>query len=332
MEIFVGKMVVAWEIVCHPVSSASILLLVWVWVKVYVEEWDYRDLCLSFSDCIERQHYWRLLTAPATHRSFLHLLLNLMMIWSCKVAEEFYGSWFVLRYSLVMVLAEALLTFALIHYSVKLGRGEIMRHILYNLQSSGCSGVLMGWLAFMSTDHRARPILFLGLTPFHPAIAILPSIAANYLFVPMSNVYSNLCGLLSGYFLASGLLQVLPNAYWSACFLFNLLLLYNTSPESTISSSESTLQESSVMVEGIAISSSIEAGRGRASLFSSDSGEDGNEDVENRLTDVERGNSSVDVREMLSQRIASLFRPSRTTTTGRDDDGSFEPLLTHPPV
>lgn len=213
----------------HPVTSFFLAILIWTWVKLFVEDWDWRQLCLSYQDAVLRKQYWRMVTAPAGHRSVAHLLVNLMMVWSCRAVEALHGSWFMLRYSIVLMLCEALLSFVLIQYSIRLNRSELLMNMLYNLQSMGCSGVVLAWLAFLSTEPEAPPLFFLGMMPMHAGFMILPTVILYYMLAPVSGVYSNLSGLLCGYLLAAGALQLLPDTYWTLCFFADVAAMASMS-------------------------------------------------------------------------------------------------------
>eukprot|EP01039_Chlorochromonas_danica_P003447 gene3445-3776_t len=93
------------------------------------------------------------------------------------------------------------------------------------MPSSGSSGLILAWMAYSSIDPKAEVFLFLGIIPLHPALAIIPTICFHYFLGPVSTVYSNLCGLISGYLLASGVLLCLSGGYWTFCFLANIAIL-----------------------------------------------------------------------------------------------------------
>ncbi|RYH12845.1 rhomboid family intramembrane serine protease, partial [archaeon] len=218
-------MSVIFEVIGHPFCVVYIIIVAWVWVNVVVEEWDYKPFILSYEDCVIKRQYWRLLTSPLIHKSFLHLFFNLVMLWSVRWVEDEYGSWFMFRYTILLHFSEGLFAFLLIQYGIKLARNEIFRQYLSNIQSLGSSGVVIAWLTFMSTHLRTSPIIFLGVLPFHPAYALFPTILLNYLLTPLSNVYANLSGLLCGYMLAGGVLTLLPTPYLTICILGNIFLM-----------------------------------------------------------------------------------------------------------
>lgn len=208
-----------------PCISITVVYLIWAWSKFLVEEWDYRRMTLSYQDCVSKCQYWRIFTAPLSHQSTSHLLANLLTLWSCRSIERRYGSWFIFRYSALLLLCEAGLTILFIQYCMKLSRNEMVTNTLYTMSSSGISGLILAWMAYSSIDPKAEVFLFLGIIPLHPALAIIPTICFHYFLGPVSTVYSNLCGLISGYLLASGVLLCLSGGYWTFCFLVNIAIL-----------------------------------------------------------------------------------------------------------
>lgn len=319
------------ELTSHPVTALALPWFVWVWTKILVQEWDYKELTLSYADCIERKQYYRIFTAPCTHRSISNLLINLILFWSCKNVEGLYGSWFMFRYSILLIVAEALLTFVMIKYTLRFGRGEALAAVLNNLHSLGCSGLILAWFSFLSMQKTSSPIIFLGVFPVHPAVAILPTIFINYLFGPVSNVYANLSGLLCGYMLASGLLLVLPDLYWSLCFLLNLLIIAFIRPTPDSSRSGMNDNEEMGIVEVPVIGDGQQQLEEDSSFSSSSSGEE--EEEEGQFMTVPPipipgpgpaapvGNSNS-----ISHRIGSMFR-TRSQRAGEPEHEEREPLL-----
>lgn len=177
----------------------------------------------------QRKQCWRLLTAPFSHQSFLHLALNSTTLWSCRVIEKTYGSFFFIRYSLVLIVAENLISLLSIFYIRRAARTnsqlQILSHSMSSLQSFGCSGMVLGWLAFLSfyNGHLSEnKIMLLGF--FHVPIWYSPLIMllAYHICLLKGNLLYNWAGLCSGYLLAAGILRVLPDFYWSICFILDL--------------------------------------------------------------------------------------------------------------
>lgn len=249
-------MTVILELVGHPFSVSYIVLVAWIWVNVAVEEFDCKPFLLSYTDCVLKRQYWRLLTSPFMHKSFIHLFFNLVMLWSVRWIEDEYGSWFMFRYTLLLHFCEGLFAFLFIQYGIKVARNELFTQYLSNIQSLGCSGVVVAWLTFMSTHLRTAPIIFLGVLPLHASYVLFPTIVLNYLLTPLTNVYANLSGLLSGYMLAAGMLTLLPTTYLTMCILGNIVILTFSSyyqhiqnPDGAVATTSGMLDEERGMIE-----------------------------------------------------------------------------------
>jgi len=221
-------------LVLSPVTSLLLTSSAWVWAKIFLKEYDYRPFCRSYKHCIHKKQWWRVLTSPFTHQSFLHLLLNSVTIWSCRIVEKTFGSFFFLKYSLLLIISESLISFMLIYYIRKFA--ETLTHpilsiqfsMMINFQSFGCSGLALGWLGFLSLYHgplsNYRIVLF-GLLRVSLWYAPLVMIVVYYLFMFRGDLLYNWGGLLSGYLLALGVLQLFPDIYWSVCFIFDVIFI-----------------------------------------------------------------------------------------------------------
>lgn len=217
---------VAWQAVVCPITTSLILSIVWIWVKLFLQEWDPRHFTLSYGDCVQRKQYWRVLLAPLSHNSLPILLFNASTLWNFRHIELQYGLFFFLRYSILLCIMEGVLTSVLIHYSMKLAMGPIIRQTLSNLSTMGSSGLILAWVSFLSVTYSpadpGKYFVLFGLFNFHPTVAPIIMVAVYYMFLPHTHALSNLTGLTSGYLLAGGFLQVLPGFYWSMCFLLNV--------------------------------------------------------------------------------------------------------------
>jgi membrane associated rhomboid family serine protease len=222
---------VVWQAVMSPATTALLLGITWIWVKLYLQEWDQRFFTASFTDCVQKKQFWRVLLSPLSHNSFFILLLNATTLWNCRRVEQRHGTLFFLRYSVVLLLSESLLSFILIYFSMKLapGRNAAVRQIICNLNTLGASGLALAWLCFDSfnytDDTSAKDFQLLGMFNFQPSVAPLIMSSIYYLVLPRTHVYAHLSGLLSGYMLSLGFLTFLPGFYWSFCFYLNVALL-----------------------------------------------------------------------------------------------------------
>jgi membrane associated rhomboid family serine protease len=208
-----------------PACCTISLLVIWVWVKIFTGEYQERYFTISRDSLLLKKEYWRILTAPVTHSTFLELFFNVTVLWNCRLVELNFGSLFFLKYWVLLSISELLLAFLLIDFMTRLtGPSQ-----LSNISLMGCAGINLAWLGFQSLNILNFPIkksfVLLGFFSFPPVFAPLVMIIVYSLVCPKQTIFSQFGGLVSGYLLAFGLLQFLSSTYWSLCFLFNIVLL-----------------------------------------------------------------------------------------------------------
>ena len=184
---------------------------------------------------------WRILTAPLFHQSFLHLLMNMTTLWSCRVIEKELGTWFFFRYSILLVVSESMLSFTIIYFTKKIilsRRSERdltgVIHMLESLNSIGSTGLLTAWLAFLSIysvniDGGMRLMVLFSFLPMNPILAPIVLIVMYFIFFHRNNLIAIWSSLICGYLLAMGVMQVLSNLYWSLCFVLDISLAVSLS-------------------------------------------------------------------------------------------------------
>lgn len=91
-----------------PVTSLTILALVAVWFRVWSNRIPASSYAYNHRDFKAGEH-WRVLTATVAHESPLHLFFNVSTLWSVRHVERELGSFFVLNYSLVLMIFAKLL-------------------------------------------------------------------------------------------------------------------------------------------------------------------------------------------------------------------------------
>jgi hypothetical protein len=161
--------------------------------------------------------------------------------------ERTYGSWFFLRYTLILIIAEALLNISLIHaimsYSSAYFNISPAQHPLRTLPTLGSSGILLSWITFqlISEKEISEPFFFIGLIPipWDTLLAPLFLIFVSSIIGSKTNAVTNIVSLASGFLLGVGVLKILPDFYWSICFIFDIavfLLLQSNLLQSALTS------------------------------------------------------------------------------------------------
>ena len=246
---------IIWEAFVCPVTTVLCLINCWVWVKIFMEEWDPRQLSLSYNDVVGKKQYWRVITAPLTHSNIGLLLLDTTVLWNCRLIELNKGPLFFLRYSLLLMVSEAVMSFVIIHRAISLqySISSAIAPLISNLNTYNSSGFLLAWLTYQSFECRNYTInknfVLLGVMGFHVVFAGFVMALIYSSVSPRNNFLSNMAGILSGCLLSSGITQILPSFFWSFCFVLNVFLVviasavahYNVSLPSSTNETNSNL-------------------------------------------------------------------------------------------
>jgi membrane associated rhomboid family serine protease len=235
------------QIASSPVISLTISSFVAIWVKLFHSKTDPLLYSFSYDNCLNRQQWWRLFSAPCCHASFIQLVFNAITLWGMRGLERTYGSWFFLRYTLILIIAEALLNISLIHaimsYSSAYFNISPAQHPLRTLPTLGSSGILLSWITFqlISEKEISEPFFFIGLIPipWDTLLAPLFLIFVSSIIGSKTNAVTNIVSLASGFLLGVGVLKILPDFYWSICFIFDIavfLLLQSNLLQSALTS------------------------------------------------------------------------------------------------
>jgi len=108
-----------------PCTFCLIAGCVAVWSNVAAGKWDHTALNFTLTACIQNNQWYRVFTSPFTHRNVAHIVVNAVALWAClSRIESVYGSWFVLRYTLLLVVGEAITTLVLVRLAVDVYRSR----------------------------------------------------------------------------------------------------------------------------------------------------------------------------------------------------------------
>jgi membrane associated rhomboid family serine protease len=221
------------EVLSSPALATIIVVLLWIYVKVVVDNMDVKKWQIGYTECVVSNQWYRIFSFAFCHESIFHLLLNISALWSLRIAEKLYGTLFIVKYTLVLGLFEAVSTLSLVHWLLKYSRWQFPAyHPIYHTSIYGFTSIILGWLGFLSIDlmMQKKNLLFyvFGLLPMPIPIAPIALMLLSQCILPRSHSLSLAGGLAGGYLLAFGFLKILPNTYWSLCFLVNLLLIFSS--------------------------------------------------------------------------------------------------------
>ena len=198
---------------------------------------DDRRVSCSYNDLMLRKQWWKVFITPLCHSSLVHLLLAVTSLWTAKEVEVQFGSMYFVKYSILLLIVQKVFYTSAIYLLVTRNRDDASAQApfyapqLVTVQTQGASGLVFAWLGFLSfrrPDQIISPIIFLSQVPISFAYLPILLLLVFQISMPRSPVVTVDCtvGLLSGYFLSIGLLEVFPrhDIYWSVCFLLNVVL------------------------------------------------------------------------------------------------------------
>ena len=304
------------QICKSPVIAITIAALVSTWVRLFHSRTDPTLYTYSYTDLLTRQQWWKLLTAPFCHVTFLALLFNSITLWGIRSIEVTYGSFFFLRYTLLLMIIEGLLTTAVVHLIVTYSSTQ---YPFRNISTGGCSGVIISWLAFqqMSGIGMSDPFYLFGIVPFPWELApLLVIFITNYPVSSRTVVILNVVSLFTGHALSFGLIAILSDIYWSTCFLFNVaayLLLGST-----------VFQETFAALHSSNLGNSISSQQPGSDIMEEIRTREGNNDDD----DIESGRGDLDVTEGPASRgMTAVSRRSWVPASQESDSSVLSPLL-----
>jgi membrane associated rhomboid family serine protease len=185
----------------------------------------------SYNDIAVRKQWWKVLATPFCHSSLLHACLVAASLLTVTRAELEFGSLYLLKYSFVLLAAQRALTLGATHWLVTRHGSALRMHAphLVTVPSQGATGLVFAWLGMLSFRLPASPASLLGLVPVSFAYLPVLLMLVFQIAMPRSPITTVDCtvGLVSGYALSLGLLELLPpgDVYWTVCFLLDALLL-----------------------------------------------------------------------------------------------------------
>jgi len=215
-----------------PVITMIIIVMLWIWVKVFINDYDHYNFYNSYYLTIKKKEYWRIYLSSLCHKSFLHLAINIMALWNCRCIEKFNGSIYFFKYSIVIILIQNIFTYVMINFTIIyiFQNNLILKQFISNLNIYGISSLILSWLTYQSINYinnynQSTMFLFFGLISFDPSIAPLIMLSIYFIFLSKNFFYSHINSILIGYLLVFNVLTILPDNYWTVCFFIDLILI-----------------------------------------------------------------------------------------------------------
>lgn len=161
-----------------------------------------------------------------------HLLLSITSFWCARGLETYLGSLLFLQYSLVLILASAVMKIGLVaclrwyasRYPLMAERVSLTLDV--QLPAGGLMELTFAWLIFggLTRDLLHASYWVLGFVPVAYPLAPLALMLVCQFILPPKKSLANVTAMLAGVLLYMGPLRVVPSAYWSATFTATLLL------------------------------------------------------------------------------------------------------------
>jgi len=215
-----------------PVITMIIIVMLWIWVKVFINDYNHYNFYNSYYLTIKKKEYWRIYLSSLCHKSFLHLAINIMALWNCRCIEKFNGSIYFFKYSIVIILIQNIFTYVMINFTIIyiIQNNLILKQFISNLNIYGISSLILSWLTYQSINYinnynQSTMFLFFGLISLDPSIAPLIMLSIYFIFLSKNFFYSHINSILIGYLLVFNVLTILPDNYWTVCFFIDLILI-----------------------------------------------------------------------------------------------------------
>ena len=176
-------------------------------------------LTFSYTDCITRCQWWRILTSSICYTSVLQFLLSIVTLMSLYPIEPVVGTSYFLKHTLLLLFAEKFIFLASLYFFTKHLRPGLYDWLL-TIPHYSFIGVLFAWITYQSLTSSESVILLYFSVPSYLSLLFHCSLF-NAVLLQNSEPISQFSGILAGLALRLGLLELLPSTYWLLCFLFN---------------------------------------------------------------------------------------------------------------
>lgn len=199
---------------------SAVLVLSYTYTKLAHVDSYY--LTFSYTDCITRSQWWRILTSSICYSSVLQFILTVVTLLSLYPVEHVVGTSYFLKYTLLLVFAEKFIFLASLFIFTKRLRPGLYDWLL-TIPHCSITGVLFAWITYQSLTSSESIILLYFSVPSYLSLLFHCSLF-NAVLLQNSEPVSQFSGILAGVALRLGLLEILPSTYWLLCFLFNASL------------------------------------------------------------------------------------------------------------
>jgi len=192
----------------RPITTTLILCMTIIWIILWRRKVDAQKIAFQYQKVINDFQYWRTVTGAFSHLNILHLLFNMMSLWSLGGLEHMLGIVVYLKFTFILMIGSMLIMIFFIYLS----SNYFNRPQDKETYTLGYSGVVFGWMSISSIVGPSNWNI-LGL-PIPTALAPFVSLILTQLIIPNASFVGHLAGIVIGYLIAFGVFG------WFSNFLF----------------------------------------------------------------------------------------------------------------
>jgi len=156
------------------------------------------SLSFNYDKVVKESQYYRIFSSAIVHASPLHLLFNGLSLWSLRIMEYKYGSWFYFIYSLWFLVCGKLMSLGVVYLVLQFqnfNNSSRQVTLLRNMRAIGYSGVIFAWMTVKSLNMpTSSSVRFFGVLNIPSALFPLFSLTMIQLIVPRAGFLGHFSG------------------------------------------------------------------------------------------------------------------------------------------
>ena len=204
-----------------PVTLSVLTYIVVLRLRSYLSRnFNPMHVYFNYENLVNRKQHWRVLTSALCHESGLHVLLNVVALWSFKFVEQQLGSLRYLGYSLIFMAMNRWI-------AILIGYLDATHRVRgYFLSSIGYSDVVIAWSSYVAV-HNFRTVVY--IMDVFPVSSYIVSLVLLNLALLFSSVVNRpllpYIALFTGGAVGFGF-DLLPTNYWAFSLIADASLIF----------------------------------------------------------------------------------------------------------
>ncbi len=86
-----------------PGSCVAIGVCLAVWFKLWNSRVEFEAVAMSYRKVVVDGEVWRALTSTLAHLDVMHVVMNVMGLWSCRDIEASLGTFFYFKHTVILM-------------------------------------------------------------------------------------------------------------------------------------------------------------------------------------------------------------------------------------